>query len=880
MIKLTVNVVQIILLVSAVTGTVRCLKLKQRRTIALCCCCVAIFSLLSLKFTHEFVGLKEEITITALNKKCEESKGTEVDIQNLRMDGDVITAYDVIQGHWYTISNRYSWRPPEDERWDGTATDYITLKVPVGWARSVQFHGNAWRGYVAVEKPDGTTEIVNTYSEESQIYSCWIGRSDTRLLLCNGIINIFSYAMVLGILSGLLIWIIKKSGLKESIKEQTDIVHKREKSDMKKRWMVSVLLTGVLALLMVICSVANLRERVKTDAVILASAAQTESAPITASDRYIQTFTSNGTFNQMQLQFCSYGRENQSTTIIQLMEPSTGNVLEHWEVDNSSVSKNAVTFALQEEQGKGEYQLVVEGRNPDAETSIGIYLQDRAVYAGELWISGEEQTQNISIGLYQKTNLGYVMLTAVLSAAVFCTWIAFALIFIWKPALWKTAFCLITCFGCVYLAVFPAGCVNDSWRHYVTAYQYSNELLGIEPSMAGTVMMRKEDCDEFRRYRGLDRAGSLSTYFEEADEFSMWCQDSTLSDCGEKSLTTGSAASSIAYFPQILGLTLGRIFSLGTVPCMFFARFLQLLTVAVLVSIAVKWIPTGKELLLLLALLPIFQQQITAFSYDGIAFGFAFLWISIWAKLRTKIERISIPEFICFLMSTVGLCACRGGMYIFLLILLAVIPRQVFGNKEKSFLLGISIFTVLSVFSGTYFGASSALSSKSGLLWGSPLRHPIDVCLHFLSSIIENIDVYWSGSFGQQMGWSQGLVPHAIVFGFIVMLLIISLSDDNSDGDCIEIPDVKSRIIYLIPIVLVLGFCLGTMYIGEAHRATKWNIWGVQGRYLIPVLPLVFFQVKNRFVVMKENIRPAIVYSFCVWEVVEIFYLMRTFVTR
>ena len=77
MIKLTVNVVQIILLVSAVAGTVRCLKLKQRRTIALCCCCVAIFSLLSLKFTHEFVGLKEEITITALNKKCEESKGTE-----------------------------------------------------------------------------------------------------------------------------------------------------------------------------------------------------------------------------------------------------------------------------------------------------------------------------------------------------------------------------------------------------------------------------------------------------------------------------------------------------------------------------------------------------------------------------------------------------------------------------------------------------------------------------------------------------------------------------------------------------------------------------------------------------------------------------------
>ena len=40
------------------------------------------------------------------------------------------------------------------------------------------------------------------------------------------------------------------------------------------------------------------------------------------------------------------------------------------------------------------------------------------------------------------------------------------------------------------------------------------------------------------------------------------------------------------------------------------------------------------------------------------------------------------------------------------------------------------------------------------------------------------------------------------------------------------------------------------------------------------------FQVKNRFVVMKENIKPAVVYAFSVWEVFEIFYLLRTFLTR
>lgn len=880
MIKLTVNVVQLTLLILIMAGAIRCLKLKQKTTIALCCCCLVIFSLVSLKFTQEFAGLKEEITITAENEACAESRGKEVDIQNLRVDGELITTFDIVQGNWYINSRRYSWRPPEDSRWDGTATESIILKIPVGWARSIQFHGNSWRGYVTVEKPDGTAETMNTYSAEGQIYSCQIGKSDTKLLLLNGIIHIFSYAAILCLLSGLFVWIVRKSGLKESVEKQTEEVAECKKFNLKKRWLLSILLTGVLALLIAVCAVANLRGRVRTDAVVLASAAQSESAPITASDRYVQTFTSNGTFNQIQLQFCSYGRENRSNTTVQLVHCATGDVLEQWEIDNSHVGKDAVSFSLQNELSKGDYQLVLEGHNPDQETSIGIYLQDKNVYSGELQISGEEQKQNISIGLYQKTNLGYVMLTVVLSAAVLCTWIAFVLIFIWKPALWKIAFLLNICFGCVYLAIFPAGCVNDSWRHYVTAYQYSNDLLGIEPSMAGTVMMRKEDCEEFLRYRGLDRAGGLSTYFEEVDELSLWCQDNTLSDCGEWSLTTGSAASSIAYFPQTLGLTLGRIFSLGTIPCMFLARFLQLLTVAAMVSAAVKWIPTGKEMLLLIALLPIFQQQITAFSYDGIAFGLTFLWISIWAKLSTKTDRISVSDFICFLMSAIGLCACRGGMYIFLLILLAIIPRQVLGRGAKSFLFGTGIFTALTFFGATYFGTSANVSGKSDLIWGSPLQHPIDVCLHFISSMIENIDIYWSGSFGQQMGWSQGLVPHFVAFGFMVMLLAVSLADCNRDGACTGALDVKARIVCLLPVILVLGFCLGSMYVIEAHRSTKWSIWGVQGRYLIPVMPLVFFQVKSRFVVMRENIRPAIVYTFCIWEVVEIFYLMRTFLMR
>lgn len=879
MIRATVNIVRLLLTVMVIVASIRCLKLKQKKTIVLCCCCIVAFSFLSLKFTRTFFQIKEDIIVTALHEKCEESRGTEVDISSLYIDKDVTTSFDVAEGHWYSIAGCYSWREPEDTRWDGTASERIKLKIPVGWVRSIQFYGNPWRGYVAVERPNGTIEYINTYSDIGKIHTCEIGRSNTKLLLLQEIVNIFCYTVVLAILTFLLVWIIRKEKLTNNEKSYAIKKEKYHAANPKRKWKRSIHFAVSLAILLALFAISNLRGRINTEAVVLAPADQVSSEPITAQERYIQTFTSNGTFNQIQLRFCTYGRENELSTTVKLVDDTTDNVLEIWEIDNSSVDEDTITFEQTEKREKGTYKLIVEGHNPNAETSIGIYLQNSSVYKGNLFVSGSFYDKSISIGLYQRTNLGYYLLTGILFAAVICTWIAYVLLFILKPQLWKTAFILIMCYGCVYLAIFPAGCVNDSWRHYVTAYQYSNKLLGIETSAVGTVMMRTDDCNEFLRYRGLYCGSSIATYYEESDEFSLFCKNSELLDCGERSLDregVGSAASGIAYFPQVLGLTLGRLLSLGTILCMFLARFFQLLSVAALVSTAIQIIPREKEVLLLISLLPIFLQQITAFSYDGIAFGFAFLFLAACIRLKTQTEKMSAWNYMLVLITAIGLCACRGGMYVFLFILLFLIPKQVMGTLPKVFLLGMGVFTISSLFIKSYLYMTPLGSNTKVLIYGSPFHHPIDVGLHFLSTIIENIDDYCSGSFGWHMGWGEKIPPQFVAFGFILMILVMCLKNDND----VEVLARKTRVIYLFPVIMVLGLCLGLMYLGEAHRATKWNIWGVQGRYLIPVMPLLFFQVKNRFIVMRKNIRPAVVYAFCVWEVLEIFYLMRVYVTR
>lgn len=648
----------------------------------------------------------------------------------------------------------------------------------------------------------------------------------------------------------------------------------------RKPLFFAVLFVGMLAIMIVIFAIANLRGRIRTNALILAPAAHKESMLITSQEQYVQTFTSDGTFDQIRLYFCSYDRENELSTTVQLMDIETETIFQSWEIDNNNITDEFIEFELEKEKNKGSYKLIISGKNPNPETSIGVYLQNKGSYSGNLFVSEKPQNLDISIGLYKKTYIGFYILIGILSASIICVFLASVLLFIYKIDLWKVSFALIMGFGCIYLALFTSSGVNDSRMHYLTVYQYSNELLGIERSASGTVMMRADDRADFSRVRKLARPirVNIDMYFEEIDEFSLWCLDKRMVDTWERDLSMGehSIISRVSYFPQTLGLTFGRILSLGAIPCMYLARFLQLFTVATLISFSIKIIPIGKEMLMLLALLPIFQQQITSFSYDGISFGFAFLFISICIKLIWLDERASTTDYMIVLIATVGLCACRGGMYAFLLILFLLIPKEVLGIFPKTNLFCTGIFTVLSFFVASNFTTPTLANNLDSLIYGSPFKHPINVGLHFISTIIEDIDNLWGSSFGQKMGWSESIIPYFLVFGFTLMILIVSLPDN----DCIRTLDIKSRLICLLPVVFVLGFCLGAMYLGEPGHANRWYIWGVQGRYLIPVMPLLFLQVQNDFIVLKKNIRPAIIYIFCIWEVVEIFYLMRTFIIR
>ena len=104
----------------------------------------------------------------------------------------------------------------------------------------------------------------------------------------------------------------------------------------------------------------------------------------------------------------------------------------------------------------------------------------------------------------------------------------------------------------------------------------------------------------------------------------------------EADATSTTEAPIILYLPAVLGMTLGRLLHLGTVPMLLLARWCSLLFFAVMTYLGMKKLPFGKTTLFLLAILPMNLQQCTSFSYDAVITGVSFRYICWCISLACK----------------------------------------------------------------------------------------------------------------------------------------------------------------------------------------------------------------------------------------------------
>lgn len=149
-----------------------------------------------------------------------------------------------MDGKWFWIGDGYAWRIETDFRQPKGVTRSVTVKIPVGWSRTLDFGGSFWHGFVEISAND-ETQIVDTFTQEENggIISVPIDRSGTWKLIWN---QIRYLALYVGLM---LIWFFAAASVVEYVVHQPERYRSWMERNKGKLCYASIALVAFLLML-------------------------------------------------------------------------------------------------------------------------------------------------------------------------------------------------------------------------------------------------------------------------------------------------------------------------------------------------------------------------------------------------------------------------------------------------------------------------------------------------------------------------------------------------------------------------------------------------------------------------------------------------------
>jgi uncharacterized membrane protein len=309
----------------------------------------------------------------------------------------------------------------------------------------------------------------------------------------------------------------------------------------------------------------------------------------------------------------------------------------------------------------------------------------------------------------------------------------------------------------------------------------------------------------------------------------------------------------IGYLPQALGLRLGSAFGFSALGDFYLARIFNLLVAVFLTYLAIKIIPFGKIVLLLIALLPMTIQQFASLGYDGLHISLIFLLIAFVLKLAVSEEKISSREiFTLVLLSLLALNIKQGFFALFLLVLLIPISNY---RSRKAYWFSVASVIFFNLFA--FFVVRSVFQDfnvpPSGVNMSEQMKFVLFHPINFLNVVFETLYRNFSfflESFFFKPGWLKSSLPHLwyvfMIFGSIFLL--------RNEEEKVNLTKGQRILMFLIFIASLL-FVFLSMYLFWTKVGAN-SVKGVQGRYLLSLMPLLIFTFyKSKFNFKLEFIK-------------------------
>ena len=431
----------------------------------------------------------------------------------------------------------------------------------------------------------------------------------------------------------------------------------------------------------------------------------------------------------------------------------------------------------------------------------------------------------------------------------------------------------------IFAVVFPPFSVPDEAHHYMSSYWMVDCLLG-ESSISDSnyIPIRESDWDYVQLFG--DPTIGVNNYRDARASFELLNTQAGMTVSEEWEFDFGSE-NPTAKIGSVLGISIGRLLNLGAAPTFYLGR---LLTAAFYIGccVAAVWnTPIAKGAFATASMFPMSLHLAASHSYDAGIIGLAFLLAALLLKTMIGEGKLRVSLLVEIAVVAVLLAPCKL-VYASMLILLLFIPDKRFSSKQLAWTYRCAIFAMamLAVIAlrvtsiGNLASASSSGDSRGDLTGqfytlADILSNPLRSIAILFRSFETKGDFYLFSMLGSYPGWIQGTL--AVPSFFMILYLFVGLwcSQRSSEEKLTLSPLLRISLVSIA--FIVLGGVMLSMLLGWTFN-TENVIEGVQGRYLLPVLPLMFIACRSARMYIGAH---TFTFGIAAVSVLNILYLLR-----
>jgi uncharacterized membrane protein len=295
-------------------------------------------------------------------------------------------------------------------------------------------------------------------------------------------------------------------------------------------------------------------------------------------------------------------------------------------------------------------------------------------------------------------------------------------------------------------------------------------------------------------------------------------------------------ANPLGYFPQALGMMMADSANLPVLWGFYFARLFNALVAIAITYFAIKLLPFGKIIFLLIGLLPMTIQQYASVSYDPLNISLTFLFVAFVLNISVREGKMSKKEMILVALSAILAANVKWG-FLPIMFLLFVLPKDKFVANKKYW---AYVFSVILIGTAVFFLSQLNTVSSDGQRDGIypfeqimfVLKNPLNFLLVVVNTLYIDANSFFE-SFLYKPGWLNfALAPIFYLFTFLGITLIM-----RSEKEEVNLTK-KQRVVIALTFLLGLLFVFFSLYVFWTKVGGE-KVHGVQGRYLISVFPLL-----------------------------------------